>query len=313
MSAFTNKARHKLIKSHNHALTQLRQKKKKKYKELEKLYKKKPEEEPQDGGKQARQLINDQFLSSESALLDQNSKELEVFDAHQKREADNAEAAAAAPDTTTTTTGNPSSGGGGGGSRNTGATKKLSRYEKRKQKQLAEEAQMDAARSLLENGLENEKEIEIEQITTLLEPLGLGIQDIKADGHCLFTSIAHQLALRNGEEFDNSMLKACKEMRQIATSYMRNNSDSFAPFVEGDFNAYCDTMSTTAAWGGQIEIQALSDALQTPVEVYAAGQPVLTMGETYGGVSGNGLQPLRVTYHRKYYTLGEHYNSVVLL
>ena len=72
-------------------------------------------------------------------------------------------------------------------------------------------------------------------------------------------------------------------------------------------------MEETACWGGQIEIQALSDALRTPVEVYAAGQPVLTMGEAYGGgVSGvEGLQPLRVSYHRKYYTLGEHYNSVV--
>ena len=72
-------------------------------------------------------------------------------------------------------------------------------------------------------------------------------------------------------------------------------------------------MASTASWGGQIEIQALSDALRTPVEVYAADQPVLVMGELYGGANGSGLQPLRVTYHRKYYTLGEHYNSVVLM
>jgi OTU domain-containing protein 6 len=71
-------------------------------------------------------------------------------------------------------------------------------------------------------------------------------------------------------------------------------------------------MANTACWGGQIEIQALSEALKTPIEVYAADQDVLTMGELYGGALGNGLQPLRVTYHRHYYTLGEHYNSVVV-
>jgi len=72
-------------------------------------------------------------------------------------------------------------------------------------------------------------------------------------------------------------------------------------------------MASTASWGGQIEIQALSDVLRTPVEVYAADQPVLVMGELYGGANGNGLQRLRVTYHRKYYTLGEQYNSGVVM
>jgi OTU domain-containing protein 6 len=302
MSAFTNKARHKLIKSHNHSLTQLRQKRRKKFKELEKLYKKKPEEEPEDGGKAARQVITDTFNGLENELMDKNTKELADFDAGMEA----AEAKEAKEKAKADGSNNNNNNGMGnmslGETSEGGTTQKLSRYEKRKQKKLAEEAKIDAARAAIEANQDDQKEVEMSKILEVLEPLGFTIKDIKADGHCLFTSVAHQLALRSGEQLTN---QACFEMRKIATSYMRSNPDSFAPFIEGDLSEYCDNMSNTASWGGQIEIQALSDALQTPVEVYAAGQDVLIMGQTYENV------PLRVTYHRKYYTLGEHYNSVV--
>lgn len=240
MSAFTNKNRFKLLKSHNHALTQLKQKKKKEYKKLDKQYKKNPDEEPEDGGKAARQAINDQYMELESAMLDANAKALEDFDASKTKEDEKDAKKLLEQTRDMALNGNKATGGGSGGggnnnnNNNQGESKKMSRYEKRKQKKLAEEARLAEEREQLEEGLDNLKEIEIEKITSVLEPLGFKIKDIKADGHCLFTSIAHQLALRNNEEFNNN--KACFEMRKIATAHMKNNPNDFSPFVEGDFD-----------------------------------------------------------------------------
>jgi OTU domain-containing protein 6 len=181
----------------------------------------------------------------------------------------------------------------------------MSRYEKRKAKKLAEEAEADRLRAEAEGDVEAKREVEKRQLQRELEPLGLTFEDIRADGHCLFTSVAHQLALRSGEQIQRG---AHMEIRQIATTHMRANPTQYQPFVEGDFEAYCSRMASSSDWGGQIEIQALADALKTPIEVYAANQAKTTMGEVFGE---QGLEPLRVSYHRQYYALGEHYNSVV--
>lgn len=51
--------------------------------------------------------------------------------------------------------------------------------------------------------------------------------------------------------------------------------------------------------------QALSSALQVPMQVFSAASPPLLVGEDHEGA------PLRLTYHEHYYALGSHYNSVV--
>ena len=60
--------------------------------------------------------------------------------------------------------------------------------------------------------------------------------------------------------------------------------------------------------GGQVEIMALCASLRRPIWIYCSDrvQPIIKMGEPYGD-----LNPLRISYHKHYYTLGEHYNSVV--
>ena len=75
-------------------------------------------------------------------------------------------------------------------------------------------------------------------------------------------------------------------------------------------------------WGGQLEIQALSLALHRSIEVYSADAPVLVMNAEASSTEGDDSDsdddsgsatspPLRVTYHRHYFALGAHYNSVV--
>lgn len=107
-------------------------------------------------------------------------------------------------------------------------------------------------------------------------------------------------------------------LRGIASSYMRNHPDEFCPFLgletgDPEFDAYCDKVAslTQAEWGGQLEIKALSAALQRPIMVYSANAPVMCMNDSSAAVGE--VAPLRVTFHSHYYALGEHYNSAIPL
>lgn len=109
-------------------------------------------------------------------------------------------------------------------------------------------------------------------------------------------------------------------LRQITAEHMRAHRDHFKDFViEGDtadgsvadgddaFDAYVNDVESTAAWGGHVEIQALSQALKAHIQVFSVGLPLLEVGEEHKGAGPT----LRVSYLRHAYGLGEHYNSVV--
>lgn len=74
-----------------------------------------------------------------------------------------------------------------------------------------------------------------------------------------------------------------------------------------EFGKYCDDIVNTAAWGGQLELRALSHILQTPIEILQADAPPVIVGEEYP------RDPLVLVYMRHVYGLGEHYNSVTRL
>lgn len=61
----------------------------------------------------------------------------------------------------------------------------------------------------------------------------------------------------------------------------------------------------TSEWGGQPELRALASELRCCIWVHSAIGAVVKMGEAFGG------PPLHVSFHRHYYSLGDHYNSVV--
>lgn len=72
------------------------------------------------------------------------------------------------------------------------------------------------------------------------------------------------------------------------------------------FEEYCDRVISTSDWGGQLELRALACALETPIHVFSAESDVISMGDEFTAMR----QPLQLTYHLHYYTLGEHFNSV---
>jgi len=74
------------------------------------------------------------------------------------------------------------------------------------------------------------------------------------------------------------------------------------------YEEYCNRVVTTSDWGGQLELRALACALQRPIHVFAAEGDEITMGGEFAD-----REPLQLTYHLHYYTLGEHFNSVAPL
>lgn len=119
---------------------------------------------------------------------------------------------------------------------------------------------------------------------------------------------------------DAAAVPSFQNLRSAAAAHMRAHAADFRDFVlEGDvaqggdgasgddvFEAYCVEVESTAAWGGHVEIQALSRALKAHVQVFSVGMGVLEVGEEHKGQGPT----LRVCYLRHAYGLGEHYNSV---
>jgi len=213
--------------------------------------------------------------------------------------------------------------------------KKLTKAQQRRQKQAQKDAEREA-RIAAENAElgETERMVEEKALKKILAPLGLGVRDIPPDGHCLYRSIEDQLnnLPENGAA---AVLTAagCEDelsfmaLRQIAAEHMRKNADHFKHFVgDGDltttengdastvdadtaFDMYCSEIENTAAWGGHVEIEALSRALKSHIQVFSAGMAAVDVGQEFKEQGGPTLQ---LCYLRHAYGLGEHYNSVKL-
>lgn len=151
------------------------------------------------------------------------------------------------------------------------------------------------------------RQLEVKAINKILKARNLTLSIIKSDGDCLYNSLRHQLELHN-------MSYTVDALRKIAADYIRANKDElicYMPSSRGDdimsqeeFDDYCNQVENTKAWGSQIEIQALSNALKLKIEVLQAqGRPTISGADF--------TTHLIVTYHRHFYGLGEHYNSTV--
>jgi OTU domain-containing protein 6 len=91
--------------------------------------------------------------------------------------------------------------------------------------------------------------------------------------------------------------------------------------TDKEYESYVTKVEGSAEWGGQVELRACARALKRPIKVYSADSDPLIMGEEFldGEEEGEGDSSsnegksymLMVSYHRKYYALGEHYNVVV--
>ncbi|GAA5983500.1 hypothetical protein JCM10908_000310 [Rhodotorula pacifica] len=191
--------------------------------------------------------------------------------------------------------------------------KKMGRQEARK---LRKEQEMERQRqeAAAEVAAENDNSIEAERaaIGAQCRKLQLHIKEIDPDGHCMYSAIADQanfLKISTAPETYHST-------RKHAADYMRTHPDDFLPFLPSEvdpenmmgpdeFRRYCDTVEKTAEWGGEPEIRALSLHYQAPVIVVQAGTDMVEHGSDFPRE-----RAMLISYHRKMYGLGEHYNSL---
>jgi OTU domain-containing protein 6 len=109
-----------------------------------------------------------------------------------------------------------------------------------------------------------------------------------------------------------------EEVRSAAAGYLRTHREEYAPFIgiddDREYQEYCDKVESTvmAEWGGHVEIQALCCYFRCTALIYSADRPVIVVNPTRDSVfTTPPTASLRLSFHRHYYALGEHYNSVV--
>ncbi|KAI0748051.1 hypothetical protein C8Q80DRAFT_1103120 [Daedaleopsis nitida] len=176
--------------------------------------------------------------------------------------------------------------------------------------------------------LQREAKAEEEGIKRVCEELGLTLHEINPDGHCLFSAVADQLALLGILPSSKASYATC---RKAAADYIHSHPNDFLPFLPSEvgedaagasdpglmsreqFDKYCMTMRDTAMWGGEPEILALSRAYNVPIHVVQGGTPPVVVHEPQ--VEGmpstaDKKHVIYISYHRRLYGLGEHYNSL---
>ncbi|ANZ73514.1 BA75_01020T0 [Komagataella pastoris] len=184
--------------------------------------------------------------------------------------------------------------------------RKRNRQKDRLARREAAIREMQAAAAEEANLQTNFKEMELSNITQLCQVAHLEPYDIRPDGHCLFASIKDQLEQRHGIE--NISIQ---DLRSLAAGHIKDDPDTYTPFLFDedtmkvrDINDYAHELQTTAMWGGDMEILALSKELDCPISVMISGRPTHLVN-----ASGS-KQELKLVYYRHAYGLGEHYNSL---
>ncbi|KAK7014903.1 OTU domain-containing protein 6B [Favolaschia claudopus] len=204
-----------------------------------------------------------------------------------------------------------------------------SRFNARQARKAAALAENYAADDpAAEARLEKEAKDEERDIKRICDELNVEIHEINPDGHCLYSAVADQLRLL-------SMLPPAQATyhatREVAATYIYNHPDDFLPFLPSaagedgvgaqdpgfmspeEFRTYCDSVRRTAVWGGEPEILALSRAYKVPIHVVQAGRPPVVVHSPNGPSDDAQLTDklvVRISYHRRMYGLGEHYNSL---
>ncbi|GLB34996.1 putative OTU-like cysteine protease [Lyophyllum shimeji] len=168
--------------------------------------------------------------------------------------------------------------------------------------------------------LKKEADDEEKDIDKVCQEKSLQIYEVNPDGHCLYSAVADQLALLD-------ILPASQAnyavVRRAASQYMFSHPDDFVPFLAppvdsdsgvmtpGGFERYCAAIRDTAEWGGEPEILALSRAYKVPIHVIQAGRPSVVVHDPGDPAAAKDeKRVVRISYHRRMYGLGEHYNSL---
>jgi OTU domain-containing protein 6 len=187
--------------------------------------------------------------------------------------------------------------------------KKLRKQNKKKEEEQERERQIayDKANAV------SMRDVELDIINKQLDGLSLHVKEIQSDGNCLFRSVIDQLDTLSLRSMLSDPGGTHATIRRLAVQNMRANPDNYSPYLDEEdmvagFDSYCTKMELTPAWGGQLELQAISRSLECELWVHSADAPIVKMGQEFANQQ---KPPLQVSFHKHYFALGEHYNSVV--
>ena len=182
--------------------------------------------------------------------------------------------------------------------------KKLRKKQAKLEKELAREEEI--ARQMA--NAPNPRQIEIDAIMELyLNQEQMEIEEVKADGNCLYRAIARQMEILGLGDYDY------EKVRVLCSEEMMKNRDDYEPFADlhemnvSSFEEYVEKVRSSNEWGGHLELRALAHGLKKVIKVYSTEGPLEIKSE---GVNEND-GTLTLSFHRNYYALGEHYNSVI--
>ena len=149
-----------------------------------------------------------------------------------------------------------------------------------------------------------------EKIKDELEKLDFFIKKIEGDGNCMFRAVSDQIY--GNEEYHGIIREKCME-------YLLIERDFFSQFVEGgnqEFDNYIKMKSKLGVWGDDIELQAISEIYNRPIEIYSgSNKPLKTFHENVNEFNMKKeenimpkikISPIRISYHGQ-----EHYNSII--
>jgi OTU domain-containing protein 5 len=92
------------------------------------------------------------------------------------------------------------------------------------------------------------------------------------------------------------------EVRRLCMDYMEQERDYFSEFVTEDFPQYIARKRQNATYGNHLELQAVSELFNRPIEIFAHQPEPLNLFQT---AYDDQNPPIRLSYHN-----GNHYNSV---
>ncbi|CAF1481120.1 unnamed protein product [Didymodactylos carnosus] len=140
----------------------------------------------------------------------------------------------------------------------------------------------------------NLNDLEMRFVRALKEKKSFVIKAIKEDGACLFRAVADQVL--GDEDLHDTVRQNCMD-------YIVKNADFFRNYITEDFDHYVSRKRKHNCHGNHIEMIALSELYNRPIEVYEySTEPI----NTVHGMYKTDNEPIRLSYH-----CGVHYNSVI--
>ncbi|GFR98402.1 OTU domain-containing protein 5 [Elysia marginata] len=128
----------------------------------------------------------------------------------------------------------------------------------------------------------------------LSEKKGFIIKKMGEDGACLFRAVADQI-------YGDQEMHGC--VRKMCLEYMQKNAEFYSQYVTEDFTTYINRKKMDKCHGNHLEIQAMTELFNRPVEVYQYSlEPMNTFDTAYKTDN----PPIRLSYHGNV-----HYNSIV--